>query len=393
MNILVVSALQISPPVSGGNLRTFQICKALADAGHQVRIESLIGRKSDYLRLAGTNELKLSEGLTERVNRGLVRGFAGIASYKVGLPPFWATGRLEIESRFGVLAKSIREADAVIADFPFTYPVLKRCGKTKLRVLNTHNVEHKLFGPKWQEKVQKLEIAASSTADLVVCCSDADAGFFRELPGSTQTLVVPNGIDLNRFRFDQDERARARQSLALGSATQIFLFAASAYGPNAEGLGFLKNFVSKHHRQMEANRQVFLVVGSVASQPASEPGLIVAGRVPAIEPYYAAADCMINPIFSGSGTSVKLAEAIAAKLPVLTTPVGARGFEFRDQVHGVEFNDEHQLLNALAAAKDKPLMSKMADRALTDNLNMIDIRAGIRPLLKFFENCRKDEAP
>ena len=46
-----------------------------------------------------------------------------------------------------------------------------------------------------------------------------------------------------------------------------------------------------------------------------------------LRPAFAAADIGVNPVRTGSGSNLKIAEYLAAGLPVVTTPVGMRGFE------------------------------------------------------------------
>jgi glycosyltransferase involved in cell wall biosynthesis len=55
--------------------------------------------------------------------------------------------------------------------------------------------------------------------------------------------------------------------------------------------------------------------------------VLALGVVDRLRPLLAAADVAVNPIGSGSGSNVKLAEYLAAGLPVVTTPVGLRGYE------------------------------------------------------------------
>jgi hypothetical protein len=72
-----------------------------------------------------------------------------------------------------------------------------------------------------------------------------------------------------------------------------------------------------------------LALGSVAAGPSREGALITTGRVPAVTPYFAAADAGLNPVVRGSGSNVKVFEYLAARLPVISTPFGMRGTELR----------------------------------------------------------------
>jgi glycosyltransferase involved in cell wall biosynthesis len=68
--------------------------------------------------------------------------------------------------------------------------------------------------------------------------------------------------------------------------------------------------------------------------------VLALGRVERLPPLLAAADVAVNPVESGSGSNVKLAEYLAAGVPVVTTPVGLRGYEgFAHLVTVAELDD------------------------------------------------------
>ena len=53
-----------------------------------------------------------------------------------------------------------------------------------------------------------------------------------------------------------------------------------------------------------------------------------------MRPYFEASDIAINPMLSGSGTNLKQLEYMAMGIPVVSTPVGARGIGFKTEVEG-----------------------------------------------------------
>jgi glycosyltransferase involved in cell wall biosynthesis len=66
-------------------------------------------------------------------------------------------------------------------------------------------------------------------------------------------------------------------------------------------------------------------------QLGKNPGVVVAGEVPEIHPYLERASLLAVPLLAGGGTRLKILEAFAAGLPVVSTAVGAEGIE---AVHG-----------------------------------------------------------
>jgi glycosyltransferase involved in cell wall biosynthesis len=55
------------------------------------------------------------------------------------------------------------------------------------------------------------------------------------------------------------------------------------------------------------------------------PGVTVTGTVPEVRPYYRDALAAIVPLRTGGGTRLKILEAMAAGVPVVSTPLGAEG--------------------------------------------------------------------
>jgi len=59
----------------------------------------------------------------------------------------------------------------------------------------------------------------------------------------------------------------------------------------------------------------------------------VTGTVDDVRPFYASAVAAVVPLRSGSGTRLKILEAMAAGIPVVSTRMGAEGIEAEDDVH------------------------------------------------------------
>jgi glycosyltransferase involved in cell wall biosynthesis len=68
----------------------------------------------------------------------------------------------------------------------------------------------------------------------------------------------------------------------------------------------------------------------VRSQLSGVPGVIVVGEVDDIREAYERADLVVVPIRYGSGTRVKILEAVSHGRAVVTTPAGLEGLAFVD---------------------------------------------------------------
>jgi Glycosyltransferase Family 4/Glycosyl transferases group 1 len=382
-HLAFVSGLQLFPPQSGGQLRSAGLAKALAHHGFQVEVYSLIGRSAEYRARRPSELVVLGPNLTEYVDRRPAKAALQFASYRVDVPPVWISEYL----RFRLpppLAERLERADAVIADFPFLARVFHKTHKP--RVLNTHNIEQHLVpggGMKAlvRARVKQLEDEAAREADVVCCCAQGDADYFRAA-GSRQVLMVPNGIDVTRFEAARGQRAATRRALGVADDEALFLFPASKFGPNKEAYDWLVHFLEDHAGEVARRKARFCVVGSVVDRPEEHGPLKATGRVPEVEPYFAAADFALNPMFSGAGTNVKMADFIAARLPILTTGFGARGFELQSGKSALFFEPE-SFLACLDEALATPHARReaLAGAAYEANAKAIDMNHCVQPLV------------
>jgi polysaccharide biosynthesis protein PslH len=142
--------------------------------------------------------------------------------------------------------------------------------------------------------------------------------------------VIPNAVP-------GGARPAARRVSGGGS----LLFAGNlTYWPNVDAANRLVRDVLPRVRATAAGPVTVILAGDAGLdggvwELAREPGVRVTGFVPDLAPCYAAADVVVAPLAYGAGTRIKLLEAFAAGVPVVTTAVGAAGLEAADGVHAL----------------------------------------------------------
>jgi glycosyltransferase involved in cell wall biosynthesis len=378
-----VSGMQLFPAQSGGQLRSTGLARALAHHGFEVAIYSLIGRSPEYRACKPSELVKLGPRLTEYIDRRPVKAAFQFATYRIGVPPIWISEYLRFRTPDS-LAERLAAAEAVIADNPFVARVFAKTGRP--RILNTHNIEHNLvpggiIKAPVRARVKQLEDEAARKADVVCCCALDDARYFRAA-GSREVVMVPNGIDVTRFAAARDRRKAMRMALGVEPDEALFLFPASKFGPNKEAYDWLVDFVESHREEMARRKVKFCVVGSVVGAPEQHGQLQATGRVLEIEPYFAAADFAVNPMFSGAGTNVKMADFIAARLPILTTRFGSRGL-LLNEGHSALFFERDTFLACLdeALAASPAQRAALAGAAYEANAEAIDMNLCVKPLV------------
>lgn len=380
--ILFISGIQLFPPLSGGQLRSSNLCRALAQLGFQVEIYSFTGRKKDYLRLKKSSYKKIDTNLAEFTNRNFLLGCIQFLFYQFNWPPLWLTWFTSCYIP-RTLKLKIKECDTIVLDFPYLYPITKYTDKTVR--LNTHNAEFELFSdrPALSRFVRHIELKSFQIVSSVFFCNLQDQQKFKNhYPQINQkSFLLPNGIDLSLFQFEEKARNEIRTQLQIAPYKKVFLFTGSQYHPNREAFDFLELWCKTHRQELQENHIVILVVGTVSQIPKDEPHFKVIGKVDAILPYFWASDYGINPITIGSGTNVKMIEFLASKLPILTTPFGARGLKLIDNQSCYYFERE-QLLTVIKLASAQNINAKqlMVKMALEDNLDSIDMTKAMNSL-------------
>jgi glycosyltransferase involved in cell wall biosynthesis/GT2 family glycosyltransferase len=177
----------------------------------------------------------------------------------------------------------------------------------------------------WFEWMRMLryEIAAVERADLVLTMSDADRAVLGRFVDTRGVVTVPNGVDCVRFPFAPDGRDQ-------GSILFVGFF---RHEPNVEAAQYFCRAVLPLVRRDLADVR-FRVVGAyppeVVRQLARDPGVEVTGRVEDIGAYYRASAVFVAPVLQGSGTRLKILEAMASGCPVVSTTIGAEGLGATD---------------------------------------------------------------
>ena len=236
-----------------------------------------------------------------------------------------------------------------------------------LTVFAPHNVEHRVLegnasaarGPRsvfaeleWR-KVRREERRLWRAADLVLAVSEIDADAMRA-GGARDVEVCRNGTE----RCTQLPPPRR----APGEPLRLLFIGAGSYPPYEVGLAW---FVREVYAHLAATLPVrFDVVGQPPRRPVPAPGVIYHGRVPSVLPYYERAHALVVPMFEGSGTRLKIVEAMAHGRPVVSTPVGAEGLPITAGEHYLLAEDAQSFVTALRELAHRLQHTAGVDRML-----------------------------
>jgi glycosyltransferase involved in cell wall biosynthesis len=230
---------------------------------------------------------------------------------------------------------STGEFDAVHTEFSHLGPFRMRTPAVK--VLDAHNVEHDVFrryvetlplGPRrlhyWLEwkKQRREEIACCRAHDLILATSERDAQLLRHQAPGVPCHVVPNGVDSSYFT----------PSPAPPEPFSLVFTGMMAYLPNHDGIGWFLDEVFPSVRRAFPEAKLY-VVGKAPPRDLrrrASSHVVVTGTVDDVRPWAHRAAVYVVPLRSGGGTRLKIAEALAMKIPMVTTSIGCEGIEVTD---------------------------------------------------------------
>jgi glycosyltransferase involved in cell wall biosynthesis len=155
--------------------------------------------------------------------------------------------------------------------------------------------------------------------------SDGEADYFRRL-GAPDVHAVPNGVD-----------CASRADLPTGrSGRPVVLFLGTmSWGPNVSAARFLARTVFPAVRARVPDASLLIVGANPPAEIRDLHGgaISVTGRVPDVKPYLAEASVLAVPLDAGGGTRLKILEAFASGLPVISTRIGAEGLAAEPGTH------------------------------------------------------------
>jgi glycosyltransferase involved in cell wall biosynthesis len=175
-------------------------------------------------------------------------------------------------------------------------------------------------------KYEAYERRALSFFDRIFLSSALEANRIQQMYGCRNVETLPNVMINSTFRTPR-QRSECFVFLMVG----VF-----SYFPNRDGIEFFCSQILPLIRSRTKVEFIFRAVGPGLSRRlvrrlSAIRGVELKGYVPDIRAAYAGADAAVVPIRAGGGTRIKILEAMASGVPVISTSKGAEGLELRPE--------------------------------------------------------------
>jgi glycosyltransferase involved in cell wall biosynthesis len=267
--------------------------------------------------------------------------------------------------------------DLCVADFLFAAAnVPMRLGSKVPVLLFEHNVEYliwqrlanietsawkrTLFEMEWR-KLRACEAEACRRAAVTVAVSDDDRQRLEELAG-VRAVSIPTGVNTTFFTPRVDAEISGR-----------LVFSGSMdWHPNEDAVRYFADEILPRIRA-EVPNVSFTIVGRNPSarvrELAARPGIVVTGTLDDVRPSIAEGSVYVVPLRAGSGTRIKIFEALSMAKAVVSTSVGAEGLALESGRHFLAADTAHDFAHAVIRLLRDPARRRAlgdAGRALVE---------------------------
>ncbi len=337
MNILLLTADLPYPSESGAAIRSIGLIRGLTAAGHRLTLLSFAEKSpaSDgnplFQLCESVHVVPLPHhGKLKRIAKLILSDQADMAFRLASAEFARILGRLLQENAFDLIQFSGIELGCYLS--------LIRADKKNAKVVyDAQNAEAQLqrvvaqvdredirrlpaaiYSSIQSARLQRFERAICRDVDAIIAVSDEDRDFL-EKHGGAPAFVMPNGVAVVNY---EPPAGTAREPY------QLVFSGKMDYRPNVDAVEWFHNAVFPLVREQLPQTRL-LIVGRNPHRRlkslAADESVQVTGWVESVQPYIHKAAIYVVPLRMGSGTRLKILQAMAAGCAVVSTSIGAAG--------------------------------------------------------------------
>jgi glycosyltransferase involved in cell wall biosynthesis len=344
MRILLLTQILPYPPDAGPRVKTWHVLRHLARRGHHLTLASFI-RHDERQHLPAVEAICPVVPVPLRRSRWRDAGYL-LRSQLTGKPFLierdhlpamqTAVNRILTENRIDLI-----HADQLgMAQFALrgaALPAVKSHPPATL--FDAHNAvwlivermaaANPLLRPALAleaRRIKRYETSLLSRFDHTMTVTDIDRRAYLDAAGDAladRLSVIPIAADTQTLQ----------PALRLPGSHNILTLGTLHYPPNADGIRWFVQHVYPGVRVAQPHASLTIIgkhpPPDFLEFARRDPSIQVTGYVPDLDPYMAQAALMVVPVRAGGGMRVRILEAFARAMPVVTTTVGLEGIAAR----------------------------------------------------------------
>jgi len=375
LRILWIKANKLLPVHSGGDIRSYNIARQLAQRHELTFLSYYDGAKDrDYERQLGERFPGAICIATEKAEGSLLnRGIDYVGHLASPLP--YAVGRFACKAVQQKLQELFDEHrfDVAICDF-LDAAVNFPSQLSTVSVLFQHNVESEI----WRrhaatesnlvkrrmysmefKKMARFEGQAVRKFHHVIAVSEHDRSLMEAWVESSRITVVPTGVDLEQYKPDVSKSPASPMVMFVG---------AMDWEPNIDAMEYFCRQIWPVVLARIPDAKL-RIVGRNPGQRVralTAPSIEITGRVSSVAEHLHDASVVVVPLRIAGGTRLKIYEAMAAGKAVVSTSIGAEGLDVHDGRDIVLADDPDSFSDAVLTLLSDHLSRRQYERAAAE---------------------------
>ncbi len=382
--ILILTPQMPYPPAQGTSLRNYNIIRGLAK-NHDVSLLTYIETDERLVELPEAPNCKILDQVPVPRRTSTDRTKQLITNSQPDMALRLRSDRFVEALKVALINSNDDNLSGQSYDFvqiegielAFTIPTIRQYSPNSKIVFDDHNAESELQRRAFQidlshphrwpaaaysfiqaRRLHEYESWVISAVDWVVAVSQADKDHLLKLVKDKPITVIPNCIDVSNYREEESQTNMQYDLLFTGKMD---------YRPNIDAVLWFSTAIWPLIQKARPNT-TWAIVGQNPHRRlnslANLKNVTVTGRVKQVQPYFATTKVFIMPFRLGSGTRLKMIEAMASGKAIVSTTIGAEGYSIRNN-HEIMLADNPTEFASivLSLLEDPELRTRLGNRA------------------------------